>query len=113
MYKRQEGHFAAYLRQVRPLYRSRRDLLWSELARHCPELTPLRADSGLQCAALLPRGGESRWTSSGNALGLGLRPLSGCYLGSERQEGWLLGYAAVSNARLLELCRLLGEVMAR
>ena len=109
----QEGHFAAYLRQVRPLYRSRRDLLWSELARHCPALTPLRADSGLQCAALLPRGGESRWTSSGNALGLGLRPLSGCYLGAERQEGWLLGYAAVGNARLLELCRLLGEVMAR
>jgi len=109
----QEGHFAAYLRQVRPLYRSRRDLLWSELARHCPELTPLRADSGLQCAALLPRGGESRWTSSGNALGLGLRPLSGCYLGAESQEGWLLGYAAVGNARLLELCRLLGEVMAR
>ena len=67
------GHFATHLRQSRLLYQSRRDLLLAELAEHCPGLTPIHSGAGLQCAVLLPPGGEARWTNDANTCGLGLR----------------------------------------
>jgi GntR family transcriptional regulator / MocR family aminotransferase len=105
------GHFATHLRQSRLLYQSRRDLLLQELAEHCPQLTPIHSGAGLQCAALLPAGGEARWTLAANALGLGLRPLAQFYLGEPKLEGWLLGFGCLDNQTLRQLCRRLGEVM--
>lgn len=107
------GHFAAHLRQSRLLYQSRRDLLLAELAVHCPELTPIHSGAGLQCAVLLPPGGEARWTDSANALGLGLRPLRQFYLGTPTREGWLLGFGCLDNQTLRRLCRQLGELTRR
>ncbi|MGB6188277.1 MAG: PLP-dependent aminotransferase family protein [Aeromonas molluscorum] len=105
------GHFATHLRQSRLLYQSRRDLLLAKLAEHCPQLTPIHSGAGLQCAVLLPPGGEARWTQAANALGLGLRPLSQFYLGEPRLEGWLLGFGSLDNQTLRQLCRRLGALM--
>ncbi|MGY3865238.1 MocR-like pyridoxine biosynthesis transcription factor PdxR [Aeromonas bivalvium] len=116
----QGGHFAAHLRQMRPLYRSRRDLLVETLASQCPTLTPIHTGAGLQLCALLPPGEEARWTAPANRQGLGLRPLSDFYLTPpdaappcSRHEGWLLGYGALDNASLRQLCRALGRLMAQ
>ncbi|ELI6430715.1 PLP-dependent aminotransferase family protein [Aeromonas salmonicida subsp. salmonicida] len=105
------GHFATHLRQSRLIYQSRRDLLLTELASHCPQLTPIHSGAGLQCAVLLPAGGETRWTNPANARGIGLRPLGQFYLGEPNLEGWLLGFGALDNQTLRQLCRQLGNLM--
>ncbi len=105
------GHFATHLRQSRLIYQSRRDLLLAELASHCPQLTPIHSGAGLQCAVLLPAGGETRWTNPANARGMGLRPLGQFYLGEPNLEGWLLGFGALDNQTLRQLCRQLGNLM--
>lgn len=105
------GHFAAHLRQSRLIYQSRRDLLLAELASHCPQLTPIHSGAGLQCAVLLPTGGETHWTNPANARGIGLRPLGQFYLGEPNLEGWLLGFGALDNQTLRQLCRQLGNLM--
>ncbi len=106
------GHFATHLRQSRLIYQSRRDLLLSELASHCPQVTPVYSGAGLQCTVLLPVGGEARWTTSANTSGIGLRPLGQFYLGPPGLEGWLLGFGALDNQTLRRLCRQLGSLMA-
>jgi len=90
---------------------SRRDLLLAQLAEQCPQLTPIHTGAGLQCTALLPPGGEARWTNMANRQGLGLRPLRPFYLGEADREGWLLGYAGLDNGTLRQLCRDLGRVL--
>lgn len=107
----QGGYFASHLRQMRLLYRSRRDLLLAQLAEQCPQLTPIHTGAGLQCSALLPPGGEARWTNVANLQGLGLRPLRPFYLGEADREGWLLGYAGLDNGTLRQLCRDLGRIL--
>ena len=105
------GHFATHLRQSRLLYQSRRALLLAELAEHCPRLTPVHSGAGLQCAVLLPAGGEARWTEVANARGLGLRPLRQYHLAPPTREGWLLGFGCLDNQTLRQLCRQLGALM--
>ena len=52
-----EGHFARHLRQMRGVYRARREALLTGLARHCGDrLTLANADAGLHVAVLLPAG---------------------------------------------------------
>ena len=94
-----------------PVSQRWRDLLLAELASHCPQLTPIHSGAGLQCAVLLPAGGETRWTNPANARGIGLRPLGQFYLGEPNLEGWLLGFGALDNQTLRQLCRQLGNLM--
>ncbi|MDX7901619.1 PLP-dependent aminotransferase family protein, partial [Aeromonas media] len=86
-------------------------LLLAELAEHCPRLTPIHSGAGLQCAVLLPAGGEARWTEAANARGLGLRPLRQYHLAPPTREGWLLGFGCLDNQTLRRLCRQLGALM--
>ncbi|WP_373974090.1 PLP-dependent aminotransferase family protein [Chitinibacter sp. SCUT-21] len=94
------GHFASHLRQMRTLYKSRRDLLISELAQHCPQLLPLHTSAGLQFTVRIPQGKESEWTNAGLARGLALRPLSQFFSQTPSIEGWLMGYASLSNDQI-------------
>ena len=92
-----QGHFATHIRQMRLLYRSRRDLLLECLQPLAEHIQPINVNGGLQFAVELTAGKESAWTAAGIAQGLTLRPLSQFYLGESKKEGWLLGYAALSN----------------
>ncbi len=92
----EQGHFAAHLRQMRQLYRSRRDALQDMLTTHLPWLSPQTANGGLQLAASLPTGWELPLSRQAAALGIATPSLSSLYLGTPRQEGWLLGYAALT-----------------
>lgn len=94
------GHFASHLRQMRTLYKSRRDLLIAQLAEHCPQLTPVNTSGGLQFAVWCPPSCEAEWTATGIAQGLPMRPLSQFYLGEKAREGFLMGYSSLSNDQI-------------
>lgn len=50
-----QGHFAAHIRYMRQLYRSRRDWLLTQLAQHLGHFaTPQHAGGGLQLGVWLP-----------------------------------------------------------
>ncbi|MFG1174248.1 PLP-dependent aminotransferase family protein [Erwiniaceae bacterium CAU 1747] len=101
----QHGHFAAHLRLMRQLYRSRRDLLCRELADKLGDrLTPLTHQGGLQLAVQLNHGGEQRLTQQAAATGLLLPRLSPLYhqQSSEAREGWILGYSALQPNEIIQ-----------
>jgi GntR family transcriptional regulator/MocR family aminotransferase len=105
------GHFASHLRQMRTLYKSRRDLLLNELARHCPQLTPINTSGGLQFPVCAPAGMEPAWTATGHAQGLALRPLANFYAAQPKLEGWLMGYASLSNDQIRLQAYTLGKII--
>ncbi|MEJ6000878.1 MocR-like pyridoxine biosynthesis transcription factor PdxR [Paucibacter soli] len=100
-----QGHFAAHLRLMRQLYRQRREVLLQACHQHLtPWLHPQPSAGGLQLAALLPAGEEARWTRAAAALGVltpSLRALYDEPHGPAAQDGWLLGYAALTPAEIL------------
>ncbi|HEX7641088.1 MAG TPA: PLP-dependent aminotransferase family protein [Burkholderiaceae bacterium] len=106
----EEGHFAAHLRQMRQLYRSRRDLLREELEKRTRGwLDILPTAGGLKMAVHLPAGKEDRYTRRAAQLGVATPGLSRLYLGPAR-DGWLLGFSALDNAAIrhgaLQLARI-------
>lgn len=96
----EEGHFASHLRHMRQLYHSRRDLLLSEIEKRLDGwLQPLPATGGLKLAAWLPKGKEAKFTRAAARLGVVTPGLSGQYLETAK-DGWLLGFAALSNEEI-------------
>ncbi|MBM5572223.1 MULTISPECIES: MocR-like pyridoxine biosynthesis transcription factor PdxR [Deefgea] len=95
-----QGHFAAHIRQMRLLYRSRRDLLVDCLQPLASVIRPVNVNGGLQFAVEIEAERESQWTAAGQAQGLALRPLSQFYYDKVEKNGWLLGYAALSNIQI-------------
>jgi len=109
----EEGHFAAHLRQMRQLYRSRRDLLQEELTRQLSGwLDPLPTAGGLKMAAWLPSGTEQAATREAARLGVGTPGMSQLYLGPAR-DGWLLGFAALDNVSIRAGVEVLARVADR
>ncbi|NHQ88407.1 PLP-dependent aminotransferase family protein [Iodobacter sp. HSC-16F04] len=102
-----QGHFAAHLRHMRLLYRSRRDLLLEKLQPISDITHPINTAAGLQFALQLPKGLEKPWTASGTTAGLALRPLSAFYQEEAKTEGWLMGYASLSNGQIIRACEAL------
>jgi GntR family transcriptional regulator/MocR family aminotransferase len=99
----EQGHFAAHLRHMRQLYRSRRDLLLETLRQQLPALQPLGGISGgLQLTVQLPPGEETRLTRAAAQAGVATPGLAGMYLSPARRDGWVLGYAALPNAEIVE-----------
>lgn len=97
-----QGHFAHHLRQMRLLYASRRALLLERLhAARLDWLAPQPGAGGLQLAAHLPAGREQACTRAAARLGLATPSLSALYMGARKQDGWLLGYAALRNDEII------------
>jgi len=95
-----QGHFAAHLRLMRQLYRSRRDVLLEQITRHLPWAQPLNSSGGLQLSVTLPPGTEAALTRQASALGIATPSLSSLYTGPQAQDGWLLGFAALTPAEI-------------
>ncbi len=91
-----QGHFAAHLRLMRQLYRSRRDALLQALHTHLPWAEPLDSRGGLQMAVRLPRGSEERLTRAAAQRGVTTPSLGDLYHSAPRTEGWRLGFAALA-----------------
>ncbi|QDQ26253.1 PLP-dependent aminotransferase family protein [Chitinimonas arctica] len=91
------GHFAAHLRYMRQLYRSRRALLIEELDAKLPHLLRVQpSPGGLQLLVELPPGSEAHLTRQAQALGVATPSLRSLYLAEPGRDGWLLGFAALS-----------------
>lgn len=97
-----QGHFATHLRQMRQLYRARRDLLLEQLQQklgHHLQAAP--GHGGLQLVATLPGGDEARMSRQAAQLGVQTPGLAALYLGQPQQSGWLLGYAGLRNDEIV------------
>ncbi|QNM97072.1 MocR-like pyridoxine biosynthesis transcription factor PdxR [Chitinimonas koreensis] len=92
----EQGHFAAHLRYMRQLYRGRRDALLEAIGGKLPWLTAQPNTGGLQLAATLPPDWEAPLSRQAAALGIATPSLSALYGGPAAQDGWLLGYAALT-----------------
>ncbi|HEY8023177.1 MAG TPA: PLP-dependent aminotransferase family protein [Burkholderiaceae bacterium] len=109
----EDGHFAAHLRQMRQLYRSRRDLLHDELTRQLAGWLDVAPTSGgLKMAGWLPRGKELPSTREAARLGVATPGMSKLFLGPAR-DGWLLGFAALDNASIRSGVEALARVAQR
>jgi len=95
-----QGHFAAHLRLMRQLYRSRRDVLLEQISRHLPWAQPLNSSGGLQLSVTLPPGTEAQLARQANARGISTPSLSSLYAGPAALDGWLLGFAALLPAEI-------------
>jgi GntR family transcriptional regulator/MocR family aminotransferase len=95
-----QGHFAAHLRLMRQLYRSRRDLLLELITRKLPWAQSLNSTGGLQISVTLPPGSEANLTRQAAALGIATPSLSSLHSQPNGADGWLLGYAALQPAEI-------------
>lgn len=107
-----QGHFAAHLRLMRQLYRSRRDVLLQALHSHLPWATPMDSRGGLQMAVRLPEGQESQYTRRAAALGIATPSLSELYHTAPAIAGWRLGFAALAPEAIDAAARALGRIGA-
>lgn len=101
----QTGHFAAHLRFSRQLYHSRRDHLLEHIKQKISWLTPQVAAGGLQLAARLPAGQELHLSTLAAHAGVETPRLSPLFLdvpgsAARHQDGWLLGFSALTPAEI-------------
>jgi GntR family transcriptional regulator/MocR family aminotransferase len=110
-----EGHFERHLRRMRRLYQARRDALLAALKTHLGEImTPGGDGAGLHLVGWLPPGTDATALSAeAAALGVAALPLDPYYLGAVRRPGLMLGYAALSETKIMEGVRLLARAVRR
>jgi GntR family transcriptional regulator/MocR family aminotransferase len=106
----EEGHFAAHLRRMRPIYRERREALLEACERYLPRATVGAAVAGMNVALHLPRSIPDRsLRDRGGAAGLALMPLSRYAPGL---NGLHLGFTALAPAAIREGARRLAALIA-
>lgn len=98
----EDGHYNAHVRAMRKLYGQRRRYLLDAIARHLPGIvTALRPPGGLQIPCLLEPGwSESHTIDLAARAGVLLPGLSRLYQGEHKRQGWLLGYASLSEREI-------------
>ncbi|TDQ04192.1 PLP-dependent aminotransferase family protein [Labedaea rhizosphaerae] len=97
------GGYDRHLRRTRVLYRQRRDALLAALAAELPRWQPVGVAAGLHVVVRLPEGTEDADVSERLAAqGVHALPLSGYATTSAPFPGLVLGYAALTPARLVE-----------
>lgn len=98
----QQGHFAAHIRYMRQLYRSRRDRLLEEVQEKLGHFaTPQPASGGLQLSVWLPPGQEEALSRQAQRLGVVTPGLAAHYLTpAGRRDGWLLGFSALTPGEI-------------
>lgn len=108
----QQGHFASHLRLMRQLYRSRREQLIEQInQRLTPWITPFDSGGGLQVTVKI-RKDEARLTALAAQQGLLLPRLSPLYAGPVSEQGWMLGYAALTPDEIVAGCDKLRWLLA-
>jgi GntR family transcriptional regulator/MocR family aminotransferase len=108
-----EGHFARYLRRMRPLYQARRDALVEALRWELGDrLDIVVPQAGLNLAAWLPAGMSGQAVAGRIAeQGLILPTLSQFSLRPMERDGWLFGFAGASPETLRAGVRVLARTI--
>lgn len=104
----QDGYFAAHLRKMRKLYATRREALIQSLRdRFDGALTICESESGMHIVARFSGRLRQRMTDieaveRARDQGISVSALSALYAGGGRQDGLLLGFAAVPEGQMAE-----------
>jgi GntR family transcriptional regulator/MocR family aminotransferase len=108
----QQGHFAAHIRYMRQLYRSRRDRLLEEVQEKLGHFsTPQPASGGLQLSVWLPPGQEEALSHQAQRLGVVTPGLAAQYLTpAGRRDGWLLGFSALTPGEIRAAIERLAQI---
>ncbi len=109
----QDGHFAAYIRQMRDLYSSRRDVFCQIAKETLPGLLDVDVpESGLNTIGWLPKGlNDLEIGKSARAAGICSFPLSMYRERPSDQQGLVLGFAGASELETKNKLRLLSSVI--
>jgi GntR family transcriptional regulator/MocR family aminotransferase len=110
------GHLERHVRRSRLRNAARRDALHAAVARHlsgAAELSGTRAGlHGLLWIHDLPAAREAELRRGAEARGVGLYPIRPYYSRPPRHAGYLLGYAALSEAEIDEGIRRVAAALA-
>jgi GntR family transcriptional regulator / MocR family aminotransferase len=113
-----EGHFARHLRRMRQLYAERRKTLVRSIHEEIGDgLQIVGAEAGMHVCVLLPKGkGASADRDVALAVEAGrhklsLWPLSPCYLGSKKRQGFILGFGNSSADEIPPAVRRLSTLL--
>ena len=95
----EEGHYNSHVRAMRKLYAGRRQVMLEAIDKYLGRIvTPLRPAGGMQIPCVLKQGwSEATTIRQAAGAGVQLPGLSRLYLGPEKQFGWLLGYASLTE----------------
>jgi GntR family transcriptional regulator/MocR family aminotransferase len=97
------GEFDRHLRRMRPIYRSRRDVLLTALARHLPELEPAGIAAGLHLVAWLPHGlDEATVIAAAAREGVAVAGVSPYRLSPASRGGLIFGYSNLSERAIAD-----------
>jgi len=92
-----EGHFSRHLRRMRLLYGERRAQLVKSLREHLPSAMEVTGDqAGLHVALTLRGVKDVEIAERAARAKLWLSPLSLCYTGDARRQGFMLGFGNVA-----------------
>lgn len=93
-----EGHFTAHIRHMRQIYRARRDAFMVSFSRHLATYADAMPPAGgLHVACQLKSGlSEDVTVRAARSAGIELPTLKRLYAGPHTQEGWLMGFAALT-----------------
>ncbi|SFL99423.1 transcriptional regulator, GntR family [Bradyrhizobium sp. NFR13] len=108
-----DGHFAAHIRKMTRVYRSRRDHLLQALRMHAGDhLTIEPPAGGMQLLAYLNPQYDDRTISARLAeLGVTARPLSMHFAGPASAQGLFLGFAAWNEREIDKAAAIIGQVL--
>jgi len=111
----EDGHYNAHIRAMRKLYASRRSVLLESIDKHLDGIvTALRPQGGLQIPCFLrPEWSEEKTIRQAAMAGIQLLGLSQLYAGEAKQQGWLLGYSALSAHEIESAVLRLSNVLRR
>src|SRR5438105_2597284 len=109
-----EGHFARHVRRMRPIYAERRRVLVAEIQQQFGDrATVLGDEAGLHLAVVLRRlQNDAKIAAKAAKESLWLSALSGLYLGSVRQQGFILGFGNTNLPQIAPAVRQLKKLLA-
>ncbi|HEX6161662.1 MAG TPA: PLP-dependent aminotransferase family protein [Thermoanaerobaculia bacterium] len=102
-----EGHFGAHVRRMRSLYHARRDVFVEAVDQHL-RLPIANADAGMRATLFLDRD-DAEVSRRAREAGVEAPALSRYYLGAERRNGLVLGYAGLTPPAIRKGVQMLGR----
>ena len=108
-----DGHFARHIRRMRIAYAERQSALLAAARRHLDGLLEVNsAEAGMHLFGWLPAGIDDKEVARhANAEGVGLTPLSTCYIRRPPRGGLIMGYAGTPPDQIDKSVAILGRVL--